>query len=405
MNLLFVTARFPFPPHKGDQAIPYYRLKYLSETHEITLITVYQRDEELEALGHVSPFCRNVIPVKIGKWRSLANMLGLGLFSSLPLQVLYYRSGALAKAVREELTRSDYHYDLLHVYMLRIAECGTDEALPPVPRVLELIDSMQLNFERRAREEKFPAKLLFNLELKRLRAYENKMAALYHRCIVVSDKDRQHIGLDNVETIPLGIDTRQFCPRDGDYATVSAEPVIVFTGNMGYFPNRNAILWFLEHCWDRIKAEVPAVRLRIAGKGPGNAIKCFHDGRTVEVLGYVNPMADILRSARLAIAPMQSGSGMQFKILEAMACGVPVVTTQLGLGTIPAQPDHDILVGNTPKEFAGHCIRLLTHRNSAERIGKKGFRLIHQSFGWEQNITRLETIYQKIKTSNPQSPN
>lgn len=390
MKILFVTARFPYPPFKGDQSIPFHRLKYMGDKHDITLLTFYENKKELTFLEKITPYCKQVITVKKSFFGSFFNMLVFGFFSRLPFQVLYYQSRIFKQQLKKLI--SENSFDILHVYMLRTAEYGKNIQQPNMPKILELIDSMQMNFQRRLGKEKWPKKWLFKLELKRLRNYEAEMVNNYNCSIVVSDKDKNFINHDRVMTIPLGIDTGEFHPGENKLPT---NKVIAFTGNMGYFPNKNAILWFLKNCWEIIKKNVSEIGLVIAGKNPGSGIKKYNNGDSVQVLGYVNSVAAVLREARLAIAPLQSGSGMQFKILEAMACALPVVTTTIGLGAIPAVNNESILVSDDPDDFAQCCIRLLTDDTLAEAIGKKAMQLVQQTFTWEKNIDKLYQLYEK----------
>lgn len=397
MKILFVTARFPYPPFKGDQSIPFHRLKYMGDKHDITLLTFYENKKELNFLEKITPYCKQVITVKKSFFRSVFNMLVFGLFSRLPFQVLYYQSHIFKQQLKKLMAENSF--DILHVYMLRTAEYGNNIQQPNMPKILELIDSMQMNFQRRLEKEKWPKKWLFKLELKRLRKYEAEMVNNYNRSIVVSDKDKNFINHDRVMTIPLGINTGEFHPGKNRSVT---NKVIAFTGNMGYFPNKNAILWFLKNCWEIIKKNLPETKLVIAGKNPGPGIKKYNNGDSVQVLGYVDSVANVLREARLAIAPLQSGSGMQFKILEAMACALPVVTTSIGLGTIPAVNNESILVSDDPEDFAQCCIRLLTDDILAESMGKKAMQLVQQSFTWERNIDSLYRLYKELLTIKEQ---
>jgi sugar transferase (PEP-CTERM/EpsH1 system associated) len=391
MKILFVTARFPYPPFKGDQSIPFHRLKYMGNKHEITLLTFYENKKELTFLEKITPYCKQVITVKNSFFRSLFNMLVFGLFSRLPFQVLYYQSRIFKQQLEKLIVENSF--DILHVYMLRIAEYGKNIQQPGMPKILELIDSMQINFQRRVEKEKWPKKWLFKLELKRLKTYEPEMVKNYDRSIVVSEKDKDFINHSRVVTIPLGIDTREFSPGKNKLPT---NKVIAFTGNMGYFPNKNAILWFLKNCWEVIKKQVPGTQLIIAGKNPGPGIKKYNNGDSVQVPGYVDSVAAVLQEARLAIAPLQSGSGMQFKILEAMACTLPVVTSTIGLGTIPALNNESILVADDPNDFAQCCIRLLTEDTLAKTIGKKAMQIVQKTFTWEKNIDSLHRLYEEV---------
>ena len=391
MKILFITARFPYPPFKGDQAIPYYRLKHMGNKDEITLLTFYENKKELTYIEKIAPYCKEVITVKKSFFKSLFNMLVFGLFSKRPFQVLYYRSRAFEKQLKEIMDKKENAFDILHVYMLRMAEYGKDI---PLPKTLELIDSMQMNFQRRMGKEKWPRKFFFKMELHRLKHYENEMVEKYDRSIVVSGKDRDFIGHPEVVSIEPGIDTHEFHPEN----KLSTEKVIAFTGNMGYFPNKNAILWFLTNCWESIREQVPDARLVIAGKNPGSGIAKYHDGDSVRVTGYVDSIAGVLKRARLAVAPMQAGSGMQFKILEAMACGLPVVTTGLGLGSIPAKNNESVFVADDPGTFSQYCVRLLTDDSLAETMGKNAAQTVRQTFNWEKNVSALYSLYEELVT-------
>ena len=391
MNILYLTARMPYPPIRGDALVPFHRLKRLSRHHRITLLTFYESPEELNYLNKIEPYCSEIITVKHSRWTGLLNMLEFGLFSRRPFQVLYYKSRTFKKAVKDLLENNQF--DLMHVHMLRIAEYGLPCRLP---KILEMIDSMHLNIQRRVEQESFPLSWLLGLELKRLKDYETSIARRYGRGVVVSALDRRHIGSDNVVDIPLGVDLDRFhqVPR------LTERKTIVFTGSMFYFPNENAILWFMRHCFAGIKQRVPQVELVIAGKDPGPAVLQLAELEGVTVTGFVEDMEATLHQARVAIAPMQSGSGMQFKILDAMACGIPVVATQLGVGAIQAEHGRDLLVAGDAEEFSDACVRLLEDNPLAEELRESGRRLVEGMYTWEANVKRAEGLYNDVLDEN-----
>jgi len=389
MNVLFITPRFPYPPFKGDQTVAYHRLKLLSREHKITLLTFYQSDIELEYLKKLNPFCKEIIPVKLSRYRSALNMIR-GIISSLPFQVWYFKSEKFEKEVQRLLDKGDF--DLIHTYMLRLAHYTEDTN---VPKILDLIDSMQLNFERRTRLEKYPLKMVFNMELERLRKYEVNMVNKYDASIVVSDKDKAYINSSRVESIPLGVNIEAFRP----ISHLAKSKIIVFSGNMGYFPNENAILWFHEKCLGKIKQAVPDVRLLIVGNNPGPRLRELNNGNSVVVTGYVESIAKELSKAQIAIAPMQSGSGMQFKILETMACALPVVATSMGLGAISAINGESILIADDAEQFVQACVALLKDHCLAREIGRNGRELVVRKYSWERNIHSINEVYKAIAHS------
>jgi polysaccharide biosynthesis protein PslH len=388
MNILFVTPRMPYPPLKGDQCIPYYRLKLLSKKHEITLLTFYQQKKELEYLKVLKPFCKEIQTVKLNKLYSFLNMLIGGIFSRMPFQVLYFRSKALKKCT-QSLVKSK-RFDIIHTYMLRMAEYTKDI---DTPKVLDLIDLMQLNLKKRVTIEKFIGKIFFQEELKRITKYENRMITKYDASILVSDNDKNYIESDKIAAISLGIDTNVF----KRHSNLPDNKTIIFSGNMEYFPNKTAVIWFIKECFGLIKSEIPDAKLVIAGNNPDQKIKKFGDNHSIFVTGFVQSMASQLNKAQIAITPMQSGYGMHIKILEAMACALPVITTTLGLGSIQATPGKDVIIADRASDFSRCCIKLLQDYAFAKKVGDNARDLVLKNYSWETHVNKVSKIYESIK--------
>lgn len=389
MNILFLTPRFPYPPLKGDQAIPYYRLKELGGRHEITLLTLYEKDSDLAGLDHLRSFCREIHAVKLPRWLSVANMLFLGAFSRLPFQVLYFRSPAFARKLDEVLAGGKF--DVAHAFMLRMMPYLEKIA---APKLLELVDSMALNMRRRASTEGPLTRWLFAEESRRVGVYEPAAAKTAQRLVVVSRKDKDFIPGANVSVIPLGVDTALFRPAEPR----QNRPVMIFTGNMGYAPNVTAVLWFAERCLPLIQREMPGAELVIAGARPAPAVLALGKRPGIKVTGPVASMPEVLAGAAVAVAPMQSGSGMQFKILEAMACGLPVVATNLGVGDIQAVPGEHLLVADAAGEFAAAVLRLLRSPETAGTMGKAARAFIEQNHSWVGAAAAVEQLYGRLNS-------
>ena len=392
MRILFVTARFPYPPLKGDQMVPYYRIRHLSQRHEITLISLCESEPEVEHVNHMRRYCQEVHYIRLEKWRSMLNIVFGAPFSNLPMQTLYYYTPEL----KRNLTRliKTEKFDLIQAYLLRLTPMLKNLG---VPTVVDLIDSMQLNLNRRIAKETPLMRWILRNELHRLASYETNLGDTFPHMIVTSDIDRQHITTGKVHSIPLGVDVERFIPTEES----NSDPVIIFSGNMAYNPNIQAIIWFIKACFSHILSAVPDAKLIIAGANPPPEIRDLHRPGQIEVTGFVDSIADVMQGARVAIAPMQSGSGMQFKILEAMSCGLPVVTTSIGLGSIKAKVDSEICVADTPSDFASYVIKILTEPNFTQLIGQRARTFVIEHHSWEQSARRVEEIYQLVINNNP----
>ena len=360
MKILFVTPRFPYPPYKGDQILAFRRMQTLCRFHDIVLVTFYESDKELEGLDILSKYCSEIHTVKLTKKQSLLNILCHIPFSPLPLQVLYYKSADFRLVLQKVLAENCF--DVIHTFLLRMADYTKEIRCP---KVLELIDSMQLNFERRIEAEKGIKRLIFINELQRICKYERELGKNFDHMILSAQKDREYFNDDNISVIQSCVPLDEFMPEKK-----KREPFrLVFSGNMNYFPNTHAVKWFVETCFSTIKKQYPEATLVIAGKNPTREVQRLSEVDGVIVTGFVESMNDCLNQASIAIAPMQSGSGIQTKILEAMACGLPVVTTSLGLGSIQAKPEKEIFVANSADDFAREICRLFSDRILAEEVG------------------------------------
>lgn len=381
-KLLFISGRFPYPTHKGDQLLLFNNIKLFSKNYEITLISFYENKKDIENINKINKYCNSVVLVKRNKILSFLNVLASPLRFE-PLQVGYYRSHIFKKKLYSLISSNDF--DLIHVYMLRMSHYA--ETLS-VPKVVSFIDSMYLNASRRAFNEKGLMKLVFKYECLLLKRYEKKMVRLYDKAVVVSEIDKKIIDSSNIVVIPVGIQ-----PARG--INLKSNDVIIFTGNMSYFPNQNAVKWFLFNCFDEIKLIRPNVRFLIVGKSPPDDILSFHDNKNIFVKGFVDSVADELLSATFAIAPMQSGSGMQIKVLESMSVGLPVVATSLGIGDIKATHDVECLIADTKEQFIYQCIRLLEQDDLVNKIGINAKYFIESKHSWG----KVKLMYMKVYDS------
>jgi hypothetical protein len=320
------------------------------------------------------------VKIPHSRWKAAWNLLSQGIWSKLPLQVLYFRSDRFKKALDTLLTED---FDLIHGFMLRLLPYLEGQGKPVL---LDCNDSMQLNIGRQVNVTTGPKHWLFQEELRRLRAYEPSIDCHVQNSIFVSPIDAMASGLKKTLVLPLGV---QVPPP----VAPCSQPIVAFSGNMGYAPNIQAVEWFVGRCWPEIQRAVPDAIFRIIGGNVSSSVLALRGVPGVEVLGRVEDMMIALQRAAVSVAPMQSGSGMQFKVLEAMACGLPVVTTTLGLGAIKAGVNQEILIANEPSEFAQIVIRLLMDGSTRMALGERARRFVQVNHSWEWIASEVERCY------------
>jgi glycosyltransferase involved in cell wall biosynthesis len=377
MKIILITGRVPAAEKNGDQVVSFFRAMYLARNNTVEVIcfgdNTKQEDLDaklvLEAAGIVVHF------VKPKLWVAFAHLILSIPNPQMPFQCALAKSGDFQRTIDSVIQHSKP--DALYFVIIRI--CSNLNKYEGRMYV-DLVDSLGLNFVRRARMTKGPLRWLLNLEASRISEYERRIALRATRSFVVSRIDQKFIDKENVDVIPLGIDMKRFYKEENRVVG----PVIAFTGNMFYQPNADAVLWFVQKCWLHVKISVPGVRLLIVGSNPLQSVVALGvKDEAIVVTGRVPSVASVLNTAAVAIASMQSGSGMQFKILEAMACGVPVVTTTLGLGDISAVPGQDLLVADSAADFCNAVVSLLHSEVLAKAVGEHGMQYVRFNHSWD----------------------
>lgn len=367
---------------KGFQVQAYYRILHLVKRHRVHVVCYGEgtldksREQALLNIG---------VSVEMLPWAVHEAALEFlkRLFSgALPLQCAIFSLASFRSVVESCITK--YSIDVVHSTTIRVAPCAPDTR--PL-LILDLVDSMSLNFTRRVERAPWWQKYVWQFELERVAKYERQLAETAPLGFVVSALDRDEIRVPSIHVLPLGIDTDRYSP-----SREPTSPIVVFSGNMGYRPNEEAVLWLARECWPEVCDEFPAARLVIAGNRPSKEVENLKKEESIRVTGYVESMVEVLRAAQVAVAPMQSGSGMQFKILEAMACGIPVITTTLGLGDIKANVNKEIFVADSPKQFSESILALLRSRDLRNSVGKSGRQYIQRNHSWHRINHKFESL-------------
>ena len=385
LSILFVTVRFPLPLRTGDRARAYHQIRLLATRHRLTLVTFLdEAPSAREARAEIERLGVRVVSVPFRR-RAAAWRLLRGLPSSMPLQVALFDAPELREAIHTLAVPG--RFDLVHVQLARAIPL-----LPPdlaLPVVADLVDALSLNMARRAARDRGWARWAAALDARRLRAYERAICGRVHAAAVVSAADRDAIDEGPLAIVPNGVDLGEF-----PYVADDRPPAtLIFTGNLGYFPNDDAASWFAREVLPRVAASRPDVRLRIVGARPHRRIRALAVDPRIEVAGDVADMHAALAGATLAVTPMFTGSGQLLKVLEAMASGTPVVANARGLNGIDAGAGVHATIAEDPEAFAAAILARLAPPAPARGPAAGARPRVETQYTWERSTALLEELY------------
>jgi glycosyltransferase involved in cell wall biosynthesis len=385
VKILLVTSRYPWPPRRGDQMRAVQMLDFLASGHEVTLLTPEP--------GAGQPAPPAGAPYKVELYRptrGATSLFGMGrvLARNLPLQSGLFYQPDLGRKLRELAPKMD----LGILQLVRLAVHLEDFGKTPL--IVDLIDSLSLNFSLRAEVDRVWLRPLLKLEARLLSAGERKLAERAAGVLVVCERDRQALVnrlppelAARVSVVRLSVRERRVEPpeereklwREGDKG-----PVLVMTGNLGYFVNVDAVTWWLREVWPSLRRARPDVRVVVAGERPAAAIRREIERAGVKLIESPRDMRSIISQATLSLAPMRCGSGVPIKVLEAWAVGVPVVATPWAVaGTSGRQGEDFRLVGTHPIEWVHAIEDLLEDPIARQRLAENGKRRLASDYSRE----------------------
>lgn len=385
MNILFVANRFPYPPYRGDKLKIYNLTRRLAKKHTLYLVTFYEKRDELEYLKEITPFFKEIELIYLPRWMSVINCIP-ALLSSTPLQLAYFKSFKMRRIVNWAVER--YAIDVVHTQHLRMSQYTSHLK---IPKILDLPDAFSLYFKRRS-ETKRPLinRLIDRIEIKRLTKAE-QIIKQYNKVLVCSVEDKKYLEklhqVNNINILLNGVDLKTFDAKDGhDY---SINNKLLFTGNMDYAPNVDAVIYFVKELWPSILRKNPHVKLVIAGQRPVEEIQKLQSDR-IDITGFVPDISDLYRTCSILVAPLRFGAGTQNKVLEAMAMGVPVVCTHIGFAGLQIESGDGVIMAQESNDFVYQVNHLLSDIAQRREVGEKGLTIAHQRFSWDSITDQLD---------------
>ena len=361
----------------------FHQIKELSKNHEIILCALNDGVLHENAITVLKKFVSAIHIIPISKGTILLSLFRI-LFTSKPLQVGYFYNQDAARQIRALI--DEYKPDHIFCQLIRVAEYVKDI---PIPKTIDYQDVFSQGMLRRLSTSPFYLKPFLRIEYDRLQRYEAEVFDIFDHKIIISAPDRDlipHPRREEIVVVANGVDTAFFSPKemDRDYE-------LVFTGNMGYPPNINSAEYLVNEILPEVLPFKPDLRLLIAGASPHLRVMSLKSSH-VDVSGWVPDIRDSYARARIFIAPMQIGTGLQNKLLEAMSMRIPCITSPLAFQALNAREGHDLLVAATPKEYAAHIKLLLENPAKADEIARNGYEFVHRNFNWETETGKIDRL-------------
>jgi glycosyltransferase involved in cell wall biosynthesis len=390
MRILFVSPYIPSP----IRVRPYQWIRALARLgHRVRLVALRPPEDRWLADVPVRDCCESVTVFPLSRRRTLANAVW-ALPRRLPLQAAYSLHEDAELAVAAESAQCD----VVHVEHLRGALLA--RRLPPTgpPRVIDAVDSITTLFEQTlAHAPNWRHRLMAKADLPRTRVFEAGLPRLFDRVVVSAPGDATRFrtlsgagDAARIAALPNGVDLDHF--RSGGRAPDPG--TVLFTGKMSYHANAAAAVRLVERVMPRVWQERPDARVVIAGKDPGPAIRRLARDSRVTVTGFVDDLRPLFWSATLVAAPLVYGAGIQNKVLEAMACGVPVVASPTACDALSAVPGQDLLVGRDDGELARHTLALLASEGLRRAVAGHGRRYVSVHHDWSRLASALVGVYE-----------
>ena len=401
LRMAVVYSRFPFPMMRGDQMTVAHLISFLAARGHVVDLYTLAVDGELsnEQMRWLESACRTV-RIYQQTWRAKLIGLALGLLSMRPLQVSIFRNSRL----KRDLTRaiSSDEFDVVYCYYPRTAPAipRSVKAKSATTSFLGLQLSQTLNTKRMARNERgWFKRLIYRIEAVLMGRFEAKVWQNFDKVVLIGPADVEAVKeqcrahgqpeIDNWIYGAHGTDTDKYVPAKQSEIVPGR---VIFSGSMLYPPNIQAVLWFVDHVWPIIRAQIPEATLVVQGRNPSAKIVEL-DGRDgIWVTGTVADVGVLIRSAQVCVNPMLAAGGMQNKLIEYMACNKAVVASSVANEGIMA-PDNALVIADTPDAFAEAVIRLLEDPAATAQLGASARSYVLSNWTWEKHFLDLEDAF------------
>jgi sugar transferase (PEP-CTERM/EpsH1 system associated) len=384
VKILFLSQRVPYPPNRGDKITTWRLIDRLRRDHDVTAIAFAHDDADEEAARQLTEMGIPTHTVRHDERKKKLTTLPLFL-TSRPLTLGVYGSKELQRLVDEHIKGCDLAYaysSSMGAFLLPHRE---------LPRIMHFGELDSDKWRQYSERTGFPMSWVYRREWKTLLSFEREVAGTFSNNVLCTPLEEEifHEQIPGTPTTVLrnGVDLGFYHPREN-----APEPNnIAFTGVMNYYPNVDGCVWFADEILPRVREKVPDAHFTIIGSKPDAEIQRLGERPGVTVTGFVDDTRDWLRKAHISVAPLRIARGIQNKVLEALAMGLPTVGTTSATQGVDGTPERDYLVRDDATSFAGAVVELLTDAERARALAEQGRRFVEETY-WEVVFRHLDEI-------------
>ena len=398
MRIFFIGQRVPFPPDRGDKITTFNEIRHLSTKHEVHVFCLADGRRDLDNVPELLRYARSVTAVPVIGWTGKLRALK-ALFAGGPLSVAAFNEAELHNAIRQKF--AEIRPDLIMIYSCNVAQYA--EHFPQVPRIMQFAELDSSRWGQFARRSRPPLRWVYAIEERRFFAYERQIARTFSHALVCTaaeqcDFERLIPGAP-VSLVGNGVDLEYFRSEG-----IAKQPgSMVFTGVMDYFPNVDAVFWFCNEILPIVQRQVPQAGLTICGSRPTAPVRRLAKRRGVTVTGRVPDTRPYMDRAEVFVAPLRMARGIQNKLLEAMAMGLPCVASAATTAGTAVPDGEGILVADDRDEFAEHVVRLLRDGAFRAQLAGKARAAAELNYRWETQLAYLDRVVEAL-SPQPASP-
>jgi len=385
-RIVILLSRVPYPLEKGDKLRAFYQIKELSNHYDIYLCALDSHNANLnDASEKLNEFCKQILFIRL-TWAHKLVGLFQSFFSRTPFQIGLFYNFFTQRTVNKWI--STVNPDAVYVQLHRMAPYLKTNGYP---NVLDFQDAFSMGVYRQIPKISMGLRPIFKLEYALLKRYEQQLLKQFKFCSIISEIDDNWINPEHKYAIKLvrnGVDFDFYQPiaskKDID---------ILFTGNMGYMPNIDAAEFLIKQIMPLVWAKFPQIKVVLAGSNPHSKVLALQSKNTT-ITGFVDDLRPYYHRSKIFIAPLRIGSGLQNKLLEAMAMGIPCITSNIANNSLKATDNQDVIISNTAEEFAESIFKLIENQHLSNQISNNALQFVSQ-FDWKIQTEKLHLLIEE----------